>query len=73
MTNDLHPLRQAREARGFTQDDLAERCGVTKQAVSAWERGESSPQGPARMLLSAALLQPRDIVDSWFGLERATA
>lgn len=73
MTNDLHPLRQAREARGLTQEVLADRCGVTKQAVSAWERSESQPQGPARMLLSAALLQPIDVVDSWFERERASA
>lgn len=36
-------IRQSREARGLTQEDLAERCGVSRQAVSKWEVGASVP------------------------------
>ncbi len=32
-------LREAREAAGLTQRQLAESCGVTDKAVSAWEQG----------------------------------
>lgn len=30
-----------RKSRGMTQNDLGERLGVSFQAVSKWERGES--------------------------------
>jgi Zn-dependent peptidase ImmA (M78 family)/DNA-binding XRE family transcriptional regulator len=37
-------LREAREARGLTAIALAEILGITRQAVSLYESGESSPQ-----------------------------
>lgn len=36
-------LRQAREARGFTQSELAERIGCSQQAISQAERWTSNP------------------------------
>ena len=36
-------LRQAREQAGFTQQDLAKKLGVTKNAISNYENGVSSP------------------------------
>lgn len=36
-------LTQLRKAKGLSQEDLASRLGVSRQAVSKWERGESSP------------------------------
>lgn len=38
-------LRTAREDAGFTQQQVAGRLGVTRQAVSAWESDETIP-GP---------------------------
>jgi len=35
-------IRQLRVARGLTQPELAEICGVTKSAVSQWEDGSTS-------------------------------
>lgn len=37
-------LRQAREQAGFTQQDLAEKLGITKSAVGNYENGVSSPK-----------------------------
>lgn len=37
-------LRQARTAAGLTQSDVATAAGVSPQAVSGWERGESVPE-----------------------------
>lgn len=37
-------LRQAREQSGLTQQDLAEKLGVTKSAVGNYENGVSSPK-----------------------------
>ena len=34
-------IRQGREAKGLTQEELAQRLHVTRQAVSAWETGVS--------------------------------
>src|SRR6266705_2956328 len=36
-------LSQARESRGWTQQDLADELGVTKLSVGRWERGEALP------------------------------
>ena len=36
-------LRQLRQARGWTQEQLARRLGVEQGAVSKWERGQAVP------------------------------
>ena len=34
-------LKNIREKNNLTQDQMAERIGVTRQAVSRWETGET--------------------------------
>lgn len=36
-------LRKAREAMGWTMQQVADVCGVTRQAVNQWETGERKP------------------------------
>ena len=36
-------LSRLRKSAGFTQEDLAERLGVSRQAVARWEAEETSP------------------------------
>lgn len=38
-------LRQAREQAGFTQQDLAEKLGITKSAVGNYETALVVPSG----------------------------
>lgn len=47
-------IKQFREAAKMTKTDLARRMGVTRQAVSSWERGVSYPTA-ANLLQMAAL------------------
>ena len=36
-------LLQMRKMKGFTQEEIAEKIGVTRQAVAKWEAGETVP------------------------------
>ena len=45
-------LRTLRDRKGLTQDALAERVLVTRQAVSRWETGETQPNTDTLKLLS---------------------
>lgn len=36
-------IREARNARGMTQDDLAAAVGVSDKAISSWETARSLP------------------------------
>lgn len=45
-------LRNLREERNLTQDELADRVMVTRQAVSRWETGETQPNTDTLKLLS---------------------
>ena len=37
-------LVASRKAGGYTQSEIAEKLGVSFQAVSLWERGETTPE-----------------------------
>ncbi len=45
-------LKNLREKHGFTQEQLAERVMVSRQAVSRWETGETQPNTETLKLLS---------------------
>ncbi|MCM1107170.1 MAG: helix-turn-helix domain-containing protein [Blautia sp.] len=45
-------LKSLREKRGLTQEQMAERMMVTRQAVSRWETGETQPNTDTLKLLS---------------------
>ncbi len=44
-------LKSLREKRGLTQEQLAEKVLVTRQAVSRWETGETQPNTETLKLL----------------------
>ncbi|WP_243111222.1 helix-turn-helix domain-containing protein [Acutalibacter sp. 1XD8-33] len=37
-------IQSLRKARGLSQEELAERLGISRQAVSKWESGQSMPE-----------------------------
>ena len=46
-------ILQLRTQKGLSQDELAEKLFVTRQAVSRWETGETTPNTETLKLLSA--------------------
>ena len=48
-------LLQKRKSLGLSQEALADRLGVSRQAVSKWETGEAAPDLNKLIALSAAL------------------
>ena len=51
-------IKMYREAKGWSQEKLAENLGVTFQAVSSWERDEYSPEFETFVLLTEVLGVP---------------
>ena len=51
-------LRELRAARQWSQADLADRCGVSRQTVNAIETGRYDPSLPLAFTLSAVFGEP---------------
>lgn len=51
-------LPQLRKQHDFTQEDLAKKLYVTRQAVSRWENGETEPGIDMLKLISVVLEEP---------------
>ena len=49
-------LLELRTREGLSQDELAEKIHVTRQAVSRWENGETTPNTETLKLLSSFLM-----------------
>ncbi|WP_288071554.1 zinc ribbon domain-containing protein [Adlercreutzia caecimuris] len=48
-------LVETREQRGMTQQELASKLYVTRQAISRWENGETEPSVDMRKLIATVL------------------
>lgn len=48
-------IAEAREARGWTQEQLAQAIGTTQQTVQRWESGQTDPQVSKVEAISKAL------------------
>ena len=53
-------LVSTRKLLQMTQEDLAEKVGVTRQAVAKWESGETVPDLEKSMLIADAFGEPAD-------------
>ncbi len=43
MGLNYHRLKTLRKNKGYTQEEVAERLGVSRQAIAKWEKGETIP------------------------------
>lgn len=57
-------IREAREARGYTLESLAETIGVTKQAVAQYETGQTVPNPDVMGKIVGATAQPMSFFTS---------
>jgi transcriptional regulator with XRE-family HTH domain len=61
----MNRIRAARQARGWTQNELAERAGVSARTIHAIEKGQACRQATKRRIL-AALMVPWDMRRDYF-------
>jgi transcriptional regulator with XRE-family HTH domain len=52
----MNRIRAARQARGWTQNELAERAGVSARTIHAIEKGQACRQATKRRILGALLV-----------------
>lgn len=58
MDDFAEKIKSLREKLGLSQNELAQRCGVTVRSVSAYETGRAKPRGVTLHKLAAALEVP---------------
>ena len=61
----MNRIRAARQARGWTQSELAERARVSPRTIHAVEKGQECRQATKRKIL-AALSVPWDLRNEYF-------
>ena len=65
-------LVQLRKINGLTQEELAEKIGVSRQAIAKWEAGETSPDLEKARLLAQTLDTSLDDLTNYEPSERQT-
>jgi len=61
----MNRVRAARQALGWTQDELAEKAGISPRTIHAVEQGRPCRQATKRRILSA-LGVPWELRDEYF-------
>ena len=60
-------IKELRQARGWTQAELARRMGITRNGINSWEQGLSMPSPGSLVELSRIFLVSTDYL---LGVER---
>ena len=60
-------IKDLRQARGWTQGELARRMGITRNGINSWEQGLSMPSPGSLVELSRIFLVSTDYL---LGVER---
>ncbi len=66
----MNRIRAARQARGWTQADLADRAHVSARTIHAIEKGQACRQATKRKILTA-LNVPWEVREDYFPRPRA--
>lgn len=68
MMNLSEKILKLRKVNSMSQDDLAEKVGVSRQSISKWESGQATPELEKLLLLASvfnvttdSLLQPSEL------------
>ncbi len=69
MSIDFSRLKMFRTESGLTQEELAEKIGVSRQAVAKWERGESVPDVESCIKLAEIYGTTVDLLVHSFGAQ----
>ncbi len=56
-------VKAIRRQVGMTQIEFAKAFGISVSTLRHWERGDRTPQGPARVLLTLVAQAPDTILD----------
>lgn len=70
MSISFSRLKMYRKQSGFTQEDIAEKLGVSRQAVAKWERGETLPDIESCIALADIYGTTVDMLVRSFGEEQ---
>ena len=69
----MHPIKRYRIARGWTQRELAQRVGVSVNAVQAWESGSRIRPGNLARLAEVLGVDPLRLlneIEEWRAMRR---
>ncbi|MBD5654274.1 MAG: helix-turn-helix domain-containing protein [Candidatus Eremiobacteraeota bacterium] len=57
-----NPAREAREKLGLSQDEFAQRFGLSVRTLQQWEQSRRVPDAPAALLLRVIAREPRAVM-----------
>ena len=67
-------VRELREARGYSQKDLATACDMARSVIARIERGQHEPRVSTLLTLSVALeIDPAALLDGLQAVSKPTA
>ena len=69
MNETAQKIKELRSRRGYSQEELAERSGLSPRTVQRIENGETEPRGDSLARLAAALDVTVDDLADWYPLE----
>lgn len=72
MSIDFSRFKMFRRESGLTQEELAEKIGVSRQAVAKWEKGESIPDVESCIKLAEIYGTTVDLLVHSFGAQAHT-
>lgn len=64
-------IRELREDMGWTQKDLAGRCGVSPRTVENWEQGRTHLSGPSLVMVKTLIAACDRAFEEALGLDGA--